>query len=522
MAVDFRDFGDPFAVRTELTHNSGQKSEQMLVPVTRLVSLVFTTHVLYGLAFHVQKRHRARTPVIATPLPFTLKDQLKDIVVAEQDEGNCVGSQDAGNGVDPSLLIRDTEGNAAEDEDENMPGTSDGYFVTETYQIPEQGFDINSILGIFKAQDVSRLKLAETNVTLPAALMLLDNDKYASQSRARKVIRQRSICISRQGSNCFEELGKVIARVYPGDIVGFQRKLGANYYAREGVPYREPAFQVPVVYEDDHMSIVNKPSGVVVYRAEGSRGGGSINGGHGRESLLSLLPHVLTPSNITTVDENAALKRPQPVHRLDRPTSGLVVVAKTKQSARFLAEQFEYRQARKTYMAIVSGDPSAGNGQGEEWHMIDSSLEGKSSITEMRVVRQTRSLYGKDGKLSLVELKPKTGRYHQLRRHMAWVCGTPIVGDTTYGGDDKAALKLRKRGLFLCSNEIEMDHPWYNTGAGLEEWAAMGTSEVKIGNATLFRENNVETVKIKARVPLPRKFESFLYHENKRALKFMG
>lgn len=468
----------------------------MLVPVTRLV---LTTHIIFGLAFHVHKRHRTRpTPYIATPLPFALND-----------------------GVDPSVLIRDTEGNVVEGE--KMPGHSDGYFVTETYQMPEQGFDSDSILGVFSGQDVNRLKLAETNVTLPAALMLLDTDKYASQSRARKVIRQRSICIERQGSVGFKELGKVITRVYPGDVVGFQSKLGANYYSREGVPYRDPAFHLPVIYEDDHMSIVNKPSGIVVYRAQGSRGGGSRNGGHGRESLLSVLPYVLTPSNVTAVDENAALKRPQPVHRLDRPTSGLVVVAKTKQSARLLAEQFEHRKAHKTYMAIVNGNPFASNGPecGEEWHIIDSDLEGKSSITEVKIVRQIRSLYGNDGMLSLVELRPKTGRYHQLRRHMAWVCGTPIVGDTTYGGDDESALKLRKRGLFLCSNEIELDHPWYNTGSGLEEWARMGEGKVKIGNATLFRENTMEPVRIKARVPLPAKFESFLYHENKRALKFM-
>jgi len=499
----------------------------MLVPVTRLI---FTTHTLFfGLAFlRVQQRHRAHAPCVATPLPFALNDKGG----VELDDGDCVESQDAGNGqrlgsdgVDPSGLFRDHGGNVVElngkdDEETGMPGTSEGYFVTETYQMPDEGFDSDSILGIFSEQDVDRLKLTETNVTLPAALMLLDTGKYASQSRARKVIRQRSICISRQGSVGFKEMGKVIKRIYPGDIVGFQSKLGANYYAREGVPYRDPAFHVPVVYEDDHMAIVNKPSGIVVYRAQGSRGGGSRNGGHGRESLLSALPYVLTPSNITADDENVALKRPQPVHRLDRPTSGVVVIAKTKQSARFLAEQFEYRKAHKTYMAIVNGDPRPG--RCGEWHTIDSDLEGKSSITQVKVLRQIKSLYGRDGKLSLVALKPKTGRYHQLRRHMAWVCDTPIVGDTTYGGDDESALKLRKRGMFLCSNEIELDHPWYNTDIGLKEWTSMGKAEVRIGNATLFRESSMEPVRIRARVPLPAKFESFLSHENERALKFTG
>jgi len=301
--------------------------------------------------------------------------------------------------------------------------------------------------------------------------MLLDRDKYPTQSRARKAIRQRSICIRRcnarsdddagddagdasssssssvaPDSTSFDELGKVITRVYPGDVIGFQRRVGSDYYAAQDTPYRAPPFDVPVIYEDDYMAVVNKPAGVVMYRAQGGRGGG------GRDTLLSALPYVLKPSNVVTNnssgdehngdddddddddDDTQSLKRPQPVHRLDRPTSGLMVIAKTKPALVHLSQQFELRKIKKTYMAIVNGSPQQPAtstdenkkavlaallpSSDDEWNSIDYDLEEKSAKTKWRVVRTVRSLRGNDDKLTLVELKPETGRYHQLRRHM--------------------------------------------------------------------------------------------------------
>jgi 23S rRNA-/tRNA-specific pseudouridylate synthase len=207
--------------------------------------------------------------------------------------------------------------------------------------------------------------------------------------------------------------------VYPGDIVGFQQRARSDYNSILGTPYRPPPFKIEVVYEDDHMAIVNKPAGIVVYRAEGGRGGGA-RGGHGRDTLLSALPYVLKPSKFTNDSEEVPLERPQPVHRLDRPTSGLTVVAKTKAAAVRLAQQFEFRKARKTYCAIVNGVPIAGDSEDtfSEWRTVDYDLDGKSAITSWRQIRRVQSLHGRDGQLTLVELKPKTGRYHQLRRHM--------------------------------------------------------------------------------------------------------
>lgn len=417
-----------------------------------------------------------------------------------------------------------------------IPGFRDGYIITKVYRVPQEGFP--SLSNVFEPGDQERLHLEVKNVTLPAALMLLDPEKYPTQSRARKAIRRRAICICRNSSsdavyydsskiNKFDELGKVLARIYPRDQIGFQQRRGNDYYAVQGVPYKLPAFDVPVLYEDDHMAIVNKPAGIVSYRAEGGRGGGA-RGGHGRDTLLSALPSVLTPSNIQVSDENYPLKRPQPVHRLDRPTSGLVVVAKTKAAAVHLSEQFELRMAEKTYVAILDGFPQQPKSDSvttqDGWNVIDYDLEDKSSgrdksaITQWRVLQTVKSLHGKSGVLTLVEMKPRTGRFHQLRRHMAWVCKSPIVGDSTY----ECSLRLRKRGLFLCSNEIMIDHPYYNTPAGREKWIRMKEDNRNLAEGYLDEDQETGRVTVKVRIDLPDKFDSFLKHEDARANKFLN
>jgi len=137
--------------------------------------------------------------------------------------------------------------------DGHISGTRDGYIITKLYTVPFEGFP--SLSTVFEQNDQERLQLEAKNVTLPAALMLLDPDKYPTQSRARKAIRQKAICICRDSNNDteFDKLGKVIDRIYPQDQIGFQQRGGTDYYAVQGVPYRLPSFEVPVLYEDDHM-----------------------------------------------------------------------------------------------------------------------------------------------------------------------------------------------------------------------------------------------------------------------------
>jgi len=104
---------------------------------------------------------------------------------------------------------------------------------------------------------------------------------------------------------------------------------------------------------------------------------------------------------------------------------------------------------------------------------------------------------------------------------MAWVLKCPIVGDTTYDDDDDSAKRLRKRGLFLCSNKLVVEHPYYNTPDGYKQWMSMSQSEKRRygDEAVLYDEGGI--VMVKASIDLPDKFNSFLEREGTRHDKFM-
>lgn len=103
------------------------------------------------------------------------------------------------------------------------------------------------------------------------------------------------------------------------------------------------------------------------------------------------------------------------------------------------------------------------------------------------------------------------------------MCKTPLVGDTVYDDADENALRLRKRGLFLCSNQIIVEHPYYNTPAGHAEWIAMKNNRKNIVDGMqLHEDDSTGVVMVKARIKLPDKFEKFLEHENNRVDKFLS
>eukprot|EP00531_Pseudo-nitzschia_arenysensis_P011358 CAMPEP_0116144144 /NCGR_PEP_ID=MMETSP0329-20121206/15835_1 /TAXON_ID=697910 /ORGANISM="Pseudo-nitzschia arenysensis, Strain B593" /LENGTH=213 /DNA_ID=CAMNT_0003639527 /DNA_START=78 /DNA_END=717 /DNA_ORIENTATION=+ len=209
-------------------------------------------------------------------------------------------------------------------------------------------------------------------------------------------------------------------------------------------------------------------------------------------TIRHALPFVMKPPKRGTSD---IYLRPLGVHRLDKPTSGLLVVAKLE------LQMWPYQGNKKTYFAIVNGVPSEPEessiatkeakelgvdvdiDESYDWQLIDHDLDDKNAVTIWRPVNCTKSLKAKDETLTMDELKPKTGRYHQLRRHMAWARDCPLVGDKTYDGDGDAA-KLRGRGLFLCSNKVVLNHPYYNTEEGRAEWESLPDSE-KWGNGMI-------------------------------------
>ncbi len=179
-----------------------------------------------------------------------------------------------------------------------------------------------------------------------------------------------------------------------------------------------------IVYEDDVLMIINKPTGMVVHPAFGNWTGTLING---------LVYHF---NNLPTGRNGEG--RPGLVHRIDKDTSGLLVIAKTEFAMTFLAKQFSDHTIERTYQAIVWGELSNENGV-IEGHIGRSTKdrrvmaiypdgsEGKHAITHYEVLKPLRYV-------SLIKCNLETGRTHQIRAHMKHI-GHPIFNDTVYGGD---------------------------------------------------------------------------------------
>jgi len=183
-----------------------------------------------------------------------------------------------------------------------------------------------------------------------------------------------------------------------------------------------------VVFEDDYLAIINKPAGIIV-------------SGNKKYTLENGLPRVLSKST-----QKDALNRPEPIHRLDYPTSGALLVGKTAQAVRLLNKMFEERVIHKKYHAVIIGKISD-NG------IIESSIENKACKSEYKTICRLESR--KYEYLNLVELIPHTGRRHQLRIHLASI-GTPIFGDLKYG---KEGLTGIGNGLYLHATSLAFKHP---------------------------------------------------------------
>jgi 23S rRNA pseudouridine1911/1915/1917 synthase len=186
--------------------------------------------------------------------------------------------------------------------------------------------------------------------------------------------------------------------------------------------------ELEVLYEDEHMAIINKPSGIVV-------------SGNKKWTVKNALS-----GNLKVSKEMDALTHPEPIHRLDYATSGALLVGKTAQSVVALNNMFADRAIHKTYMAVTIGSMASKEN-------IKTAIDGKPSETKFKVLRKLVS--PKYGFLNLVELHPQTGRRHQLRKHMSEQ-GNPIFGDLEYG---KEGLILKGKGLYLHASTLRFKHP---------------------------------------------------------------
>jgi len=187
-------------------------------------------------------------------------------------------------------------------------------------------------------------------------------------------------------------------------------------------------FPVDVIFEDDYLAIVFKPSGIVV-------------SGNKKFTLENALSY-----NLKKTTQEDALLSPEPIHRLDYPTSGALLVGKTSESLIALNRMFEEKEIQKTYHAVTIGNM-------KDSGIITLDVDNKKSKTRFKIIHQKESR--KYTCLNLVELTPFTGRKHQLRIHLASI-DTPILGDKIYGSP---GLIGQGNGLYLHASSLKFIHP---------------------------------------------------------------
>lgn len=213
-----------------------------------------------------------------------------------------------------------------------------------------------------------------------------------------------------------------------------------------------------IVYQDEDLAVVNKPAGMLVHAGAGRESAA----GRSRGTLVNALLH-----HFRSLSALGGELRPGIVHRLDRDTSGLMVVAKNDAAHQRLARQFAQRQVKKTYVALVHGwmksdeGKIAGGISRDRWRRRRMRVRrsgGRAALSHYRVRERMESRFGK---FSLLEVGIETGRTHQIRAHLASL-GHPVVGDTLYGAPRQLRApdgNLPPQRNFLHAAAIQFRHP---------------------------------------------------------------
>lgn len=338
-------------------------------------------------------------------------------------------------------------------------------------------------------------------------------DRFPTIASAKKSVRRGEVRVS-------GEVRRPDYRPAPGEPIAVVQRTAASVKMNlEDLPANLPRLRV--AYEDAHAAIVVKPEGIPTV--------GNAERGNGW-TAERMLPYFLTPT--TGVD--GALARPRPAHRLDAATGGLLVVAKTRRALASLCLAFENRTPRKRYRALLCGDAgtnaadavggddenasSPGNVSASHpgASVITLPLSGQSCETHWRPVAVVPS--ERYGALTLVDMWPKTGRTHQLRRHASEALRRPIVGDARYTkGETKGGLD-DSQGLFLWAVELTLPAramPWREeeggkdtAGAGAEgdENELVGQRETVSAAEVGVEEGDPDERWLRVRIDDPEKF----------------
>lgn len=249
--------------------------------------------------------------------------------------------------------------------------------------------------------------------------------------------------LSRSQANDLIKLGKILVNgqvkkakysVQEGDVISYEIPN------EEFLEFLPENLAIEIIYEDDDVAVVNKAQGMVVHPSAGHPNGTLVN---------ALLYHVKDLSSINGV------VRPGIVHRIDKDTSGLLMIAKNDKAHQSLAEELKNQKSLRQYWAIVHGNlPNdrgvieAPIGRSEKDRKKQAvTAKGKDALTRFQVLERF-------GDYTLVELTLETGRTHQIRVHMAYI-GHPIAGDNLYG----PRKTLKGKGQFLHAKTLGFTHP---------------------------------------------------------------
>ena len=338
-------------------------------------------------------------------------------------------------------------------------------------------------------------------------------DAAAAGMRLDAYLAQAIPEISRARVQMLIEAGQV--RVDGAAAKGKQKMRGGEAIEIEGEPHPAPLHATPeeipldILFEDKFLAVVNKPAGMMVHA-----GAGSTDDVRNRGTLVNALLH-----HMATLSDVGGELRPGIVHRLDKQTSGAIVVAKDDATHRKLGEMFSMRRVAKRYIALLHGTLAKDNvtvnlpiarDLVRRTRMTTRRADGRNAVTHFTVVERLATRYGA---FTLVEARIETGRTHQIRVH-AQSLGHPVVGDTLYGAPRMMQLA---RPEVDSSAALRNDKQMRNDKAKLRNDKRESTEEASVGlernflHAAHLEFAHPQTGKMVAvDAPLPAELKEFL------------